>query len=289
MLNCAQRGRIAVLTALVFSYSAVAATQSIGIATVRGSIRVDGETVKGNVSLFEGSVVETDNSATSLRLDKGVVVKLAADSRGKLFRDRLVLEKGSSEFTSSYRLVASTLQINPADANSRGVVVMKSANKVEVTALAGRFQVLTDHGVLLANVRPGVAFAFDPQGAGATAPTTITGKLTKEGSNYYVTVAQTGLKYQVVGKDLTPGMVGKTVTVTGTPDPSGTPGSGSAAVITATSATVVGHAAAAAGGSAVGMAMGTKLIIAGVVVAASAGVGAGVYEAQKSDTPAASR
>jgi len=280
------RDHIALLTVLTFSYTAVAATSSIGVAESPGKIRVDGSLVKGNATVFEGSVVETENSTTAVRLEKGVVVKLATDSRGKLFRDHLTLEKGSSEFSGgSYRMEVATLKVTPADSTSRAVVAMSGDRSIEVTALAGSFRVVTDGGVLLANVRPGAAFAFSPQATGASAPTTITGKVTKEGGVYFVTAQQTGVKYQVTGSGVTDSMVGKTVTVTGTPDPTAKPAGSAAAVIILSSASVA-RGAAAAGASTAGMAAGTKLIIAGVVVAAGSGVGVGVYQAQKDDTPA---
>lgn len=279
------RGHIALLSVLALTYPAMAAAPSIGIASARGSIRVDGTLVRGNATLFEGSVIETARATTALRLNQGVVVKLAVDSRGQLFRDRLVLEKGASELTGAYRLEAATLRIDPDGPDARGVVAVTGDRKIEVTALAGAFRVKNGDGMLLANVHPGAALAFHAQVSGATAPTTITGKLTKEGGNYFVTVASTGVKYQVTGAGITDSKVGKTVTVTGTPDPNGNPAGKAAGVIAVSSATVAAHAAGA-GGAATGMAVGTKLIIAGVAVAAGTGVGVGVYEAQKEDTPA---
>jgi len=277
--------------------SAVAGTGAIGTASARGSMRVDGALVNGNATLFDGSVIETDAATTAVRLDKGVEIKLATDSRGKLYRDRLVLEKGSTEFVrpGSFRLEASRLSIMPDSANARGVVSMREDRTIEVSALSGELRVSTNSGLLLARVEPGRMLAFnDQQAAGATAPTTVTGVLTKEDDKcaathekkYYVTVKETGVKYEVTGNDLDP-LVGKVVTLTGTPDPNVQPTKCAAGLIVASSAAAVAGAAAA--GAAAGTIAGittTHLIIAGVVVAAAAGTGVGLYEANKSSTSA---
>jgi hypothetical protein len=81
-------------------------------------------------------------------------------------------------------------------------------------------------------------------------------------------------------------MLGKRVTVTGTPDTSRQPAGTAAAVIAVSSVSVAAAASTAAAATATGMALGTKLIITGVVVAAATGVSAGVYQAQQDDAPA---
>lgn len=280
------RAYIAILTCLTLTY-AVAAPPSIGAASARGSIRIDGSRVNGNGTLFDGSVVETEKATTTLRLDKGVEVKLATDSRGKLYRDRLILEKGASEVAglNAFRLETGKLSVSAADAASRGVVRMKDANTVEIAALTGSFAV-SSNGILLANVRPGAGLAFNMQQAGATAPTEITGTLSKKDGAYFVTVAETGVVYEVTGSGLDK-YVGKKVKVTGTPDPSKKGKDKAAAVIVVSGVSAAGAAAAGGGAAAAaGMAAGTKLIIAGVVVAAATGTAVGVYESQKDDTPA---
>jgi len=275
----------------------VAGTTAIGTASARGSIRVDGALVNGNATLFDGTVIETDVATTAVRLDKGVEIKLATDSRGTFYRDRLVLEKGSTELVrpGSFRLEASRLRVTPDSPDARGVVSMKDDRTVEVSALSGELWVSTNNGLLLARVEPGRMLAFnDQQAAGATAPTTVTGVLTKEEDKcaathekkYYVTVKETGVRYEVTGTDLDK-LVGKVVTLTGTPDPNVQPSKCAAGLIVASSAAAVAGAVAA--GAAAGTIAGivtTHLIIAGVVVAAAAGTGVGLYEANKGPSSA---
>jgi hypothetical protein len=261
-------------------------------------MRIDGLLVNGNATLFDGTVVETDVATTALRLDRGVEIKLAADSRGKLYRDRLLLEKGSGELVRAggFEFDASRVKVTADAPNARGVVSMEDANTVKVEALSGGLRVTTGNGILLARLQPGRAMEFTDSQAGAAAPATITGKLTKEADactsateqKYFLTAAETGVKYQVMGEGLD-SLVGKTVTLTGTLDPSFQSSKCAAGLIVASGTpSVAGTEGGAdrAAGTAAGMATGTKLIIAGVAVAAAVGTGVGLYEANKSSTPA---
>jgi hypothetical protein len=260
-------------------------------------MRIDGSLVSGNATLFDGTVVETDAATTALRLGQGVEIRLATDSRGKLYRDRLLLEKGSGELVRAggFELDAKRVKITPDSPNARGVVSMDDANTVKVEALSGGLRVTTGNGILLAKIEPGRAMEFSDSEAGAAAPTTVTGKLTKEGDactpgteqKYFLTVAGTGLKYQVTGEGLEK-LVGKTVTLTGTVDPSVSASHCAAGLIVAASAPTVGGSGGGAdrAASAGGMTAKTKLIIAGVVVAGAVGTGVGIYEANQSPSPA---
>ena len=50
---------------------ATAGTTAIGTVSARGSLRVDGYAVKGDATLFNGTVVETGQASAALRLNKG--------------------------------------------------------------------------------------------------------------------------------------------------------------------------------------------------------------------------
>lgn len=143
--------------------NAGAATVSIGNASARGNLQVDSYLVKGNATLFDGSVVETGQASADLRLDLGTEILMSTESRATLYRDRVLLQKGESELaaSSTYRLDAIGLRVTPNEPNSRGVVSLKSENTVEVAALSGSFAVTSDLGATLATVRPGHALLFD--------------------------------------------------------------------------------------------------------------------------------
>ncbi|HLJ48718.1 MAG TPA: hypothetical protein VKU01_22030 [Bryobacteraceae bacterium] len=258
------------------------APASIGTVTAHGSIQVDGSPVFGNATVFDGTLIETGKATTNFHLQRGIELAMAPSSRGKLFSNKLVLEKGTTELSkaSGFLVEASSLRIQPLDNLSKGAVSVQGTSKVSVSASAGEMNVSLPNGLLLAKVTPERALEFDSQNAGATAPTTITGRLSKVNGHYFVTVLDTGMKYEVTGQNFD-NMIGKTVTVTGTPDPNEKPRDGAVAVLTVTNASIAGGAATAAGVS-TGMALGTKLIITGVVVAAGVGTGVGLYEANKS-------
>jgi hypothetical protein len=267
---------LAVLLCML-SYSA-AGTVSIGTASARGDMRVDSYMVKGNATLFDGSVVETGQASADLRLAKGTEITMAVSSRGTLYSDRLVLQQGQSELAanSSFQLQANGLRVTPSEPHSRGVVSMKSSNTVEVAALTGSFGVTNDHGVLLASVRPGRTVSFAMQAAAGPLSFYGVGMVSYENGNYYLTIA-TDEKFLLTGQDFSK-YVGKKMQVTGTVQAGTTTAGGAAQVVTVSSLAING---------AVGGISTTALIIGGVVVAGGVGLAVGVYEATKA-TPAAS-
>jgi len=267
----------------------MAAPGIIGTAVAHGSLRVDGASVLHNATLFDGSVVETGSATATMRLGKGPEVRLAENSRGTLYCDRLVLEKGSGELTSAKGFVveANGLRVMPGEALSDGVIALKSDHSVEVAALAGDLRVTTSEGFILASLRPGRSMNFAQQDAGAAAPTSITGCLSKVDGAYFLTVAQTGVVYELTGQNLD-NLVGKNVTVAGTPIPNEQPKGNAAGVITVSSATPhkgAGCSPTAGGAALGGMALGTKLLISGVAIGAATGTSMGIYETDSRGDP----
>jgi hypothetical protein len=276
------RGRLAWLTALTLSY-AVAAPLPIGAANAYGIILVDGSPINGNATIFSGTVVKTSRATTDLLLQSGAEIRLATDSRGRFFSDHVVLEKGSLQVKSggNFRIEADKLTFVPIGPSSKGalsskgVLLMTGASRVALSVLTGRFDVTTSNGVLLAKALPGTTLDFDGQPGGSTAAMTITGTVTKQDGHYYLTVPETNVKYEIIGKDLGK-MVGKKVTITGTPSPNGT------ATVIVASAVIVGAAA----GAAAGAAGSTPLIVGGAAVAVGAVVGVAIVKAEAKAAPA---
>jgi hypothetical protein len=184
-------------------------------------MRVDGYMVRGNATLFDGSLVETGQASAILRLGNGAGITMAANSRGALHRDRFVLQLGESELTASpsFQIEANGLHVTPGRANSRGVVSITSGNAVEVAVLTGSFRVTGDRDVLLASVRPGQSTSFAMQADGDSSACTGTGRIGLDGGNYFITIASTGIKYELTGTDLAKllgNLVGESVTIKGT-------------------------------------------------------------------------
>jgi hypothetical protein len=214
---------------------AAAAPVSLGTVAARGNIWVDNYKVMSNATLFDGTVVRTEGATANLRLDNGARVTMAPDSRGALHRDRLVLQLGKIESVvpTSFQIEASGLHITPSQANSRAVVSIKAENSVEVAALAGGFSVTNDQGVLLATLRTGQAVSFAVQ-AGDSSACMGTGTIGSEGGDYFITIASTGIKYELTAPNLAKLMkdlVGQSVAVKGSIVSGATPAGGAAAVI----------------------------------------------------------
>jgi hypothetical protein len=220
--------------------NAFAGSVAIGTASARGDMRVDQYKVNGNATLFDGSVVETDQATADLRLDKGVAVTMSTGSRATFYRDHLVLQKGMSELTSTspFQVDASNLRVTANGTDSRGVVAVKSGNMVEVAALSGSFGVTNDKGALLARVVPGHPLSFSLEaGAGAASsgaqPFEGTGMLSKASDGaFLLTVGE--VKFQITGKDLDKS-VDKKVTIKGTTVPDQAPADGAVMVVNLTS------------------------------------------------------
>jgi hypothetical protein len=263
---------------LCMSSYAAAGTVSIGTVSARGDMRVDSYVVKGNATLFDGSVVETGQATADLRLDKGTQITMSTSSRGTLYRNRLVLQQGESELaaSSSFQLEANGLHVTPNTPNSRGVVSLKAGNTVEVEALNGGFGVTNDHGVLLASVPSGRVVLFAMQQAGGN-PTQFSdvGTVSYGNGHYYLT-DNAGEKFELTCKDYKR-YVGKEVKLSGTVQAGATPTQDATSVVCGISIAMNAET---------GMSTTSKLIVSGVVVYTGVGLGVVIHEANQSSTPA---
>lgn len=282
---------------------AAAAPNSIGTANARGNMRVDNYAVDGNATLFSGSVVKTGQASANLRLGKDVAITMASDSQGTLYRNRIVLQHGSSEVTAStpFELDADGLQITPDAPDSHGFVSLKNANTVNVSAVAGSFKVTSHKGVLLASVHPGMALNFTVQDRGGSAadqsagsaqgansttqpvkPVSFTdvGIVDYANGHYYLTDGS-GNRYEITGKEFKK-YVGDKVVVVGTEVPLAQHKRRRLAGVVLVSKIGINGAS----GLAAGMAVGTKVLVSTAIVGAGVGTAVGVYEANQPPVPA---
>jgi len=216
--------------------SASGTTSAIGTVSARGDIRIDGSTVWGNGTLFDGTTVETGQATATLRLDNGTQIMLAINSHGVVYGDHLVLLQGKSQLktlAAPFALEAGGLRVVPNEPNALGVVSLGPAHTINVAALAGDFRVVDDVRLSIAHVSRGAAISF-PAAQSAAAPggpssVEVSGKVTFEDVYYFLTTDQ-GVKYQLVaGEDLEK-FTGKTVVISGFIEAAATP-SGIARVI----------------------------------------------------------
>jgi hypothetical protein len=254
---------------------------SIGIGTVsvRGNLRVDGYTVQGNGTLFDGTAVETGQATATLRLDNGTEITMAINSRGIVYRDRLVLLQGQSELKSSgssFFLEADGLRVVPGGPNTLGVVSVSPENTVQVASLTGELRIVDDAGLSLAHVSPGTTMSFrQATGTGGAAngtSVTESGMVSVENGQYYLTTSD-GTKYLLTGKDFQKYVGKKVVVVNGTLQTATTPSGISTIVVSSLS---INGAAAGIFATTAGVVWFTT-----AVVAAGTGLGVGIYEATK--------
>ncbi len=266
-----------------------AAPPAIGTVLAKGTFRIDDSNVTGNATLFEGTLIETRQAATSLDLTSGARVTLSPDSKGRIYGDHLLLEKGSGQLVkpAGFHMEARGLRVQPATGDASARVALAGPRGVKVTALSGSFHVLTAKGLLVADLAPGTALEFEPQPqAGGNEPWKISGCLRVVSGHYLVTDDVTNVTVEVSGSGLDL-EAGNRVEITGTMDSATTPVSGATQFIRVTqvrqlgkgcsagksgpAASAAGAGGAAAGGAAAGISATTIAIIGGVAAAATVG------------------
>lgn len=271
--------QVAAILFCLLSY-AEAGTVSIGTVSARGNMRVDSYTVKGNATLFDGSVVETEQATANLRMNKGAEITMSTGSRGTLYNDHLVLQKGESELAASntFQLQAYGIRVTANEPNSRAVVSMKPGNTVEVASLSGSFGVTSEHGILLANVHPGRSVSFAMQEGANPQTFSGVGLVSFENGTYYLTTDE-DVKYVLTCKDSHP-FVGDKVVVTGTLSGTGATGT----MLCVKSMDINGGGGTGSGIGGLGHA--GKWIIAGVAVGAGTGIGIALANRNQSSSSA---
>ena len=263
-----------ILLLVVGGLTAGSAASAIGIATAKGSFQVDNATVSGNSTLFDGALVETGTVGTVLELDGGVRMYLGSASRAKVYRDRLILERGEGQIESAgrYKFEAGNLRILPASPEATARVALQGDSRVRVSALAGDLQVTTDTGTLLASLDPGRTLEFEPQAAGAAAPFRVSGCVQKQDGRFLLQDDTAAVSFELQGPELEEA-VGQRVEILGT-NVTGASGMIRVVRFTRLPGNCVNPASSRSnsGGKTgdAGMSAGSKAIIAGVVIGAAA-------------------
>ncbi len=171
---------------LVFASANLAAAppagSALGIVIANGDFRLNDVTVNGNATLTEGAIVETSAVPSRLQLNNGPRIELSTKTRVEVHQDRLILESGMGDLSSpgTYQVEAGAFRIAPATPDSAARVARPAEKVVQVAALKGSVKVYSAKGLLLANVVPGSALAFEAQQAGTAPPSSFLGCLLKK-------------------------------------------------------------------------------------------------------------
>jgi hypothetical protein len=285
-----------------------ASNNAIGSAITNGSFQVDHARVWGNSTLFEGSIIETASAPSQVQLIGGAQVRLAADTRAMIYQKKLILESGYGqvEAAQGYEVEARSLRVSGSrDAITR--VKLEGDGKVIVASVRGAVRVTNSAGVLVATIEAGRSLDLEPQAAGASAPTNVTGCLLEKAGKAIVVDQTTSVVLELRGMDLEK-EIGNRVEITGVAEnsPASVPGAsqlirvaglkvvakgGCSSIANKIGATAGAGAVAATAAGTAGVGAGTIAIIGGVAVAATVGglAAAGSLPGQSQSQPSASR
>ncbi|MGA2119720.1 MAG: hypothetical protein ABSH56_33860 [Bryobacteraceae bacterium] len=243
-----------------------AAPGSIGVVRSTGDFRVDGSTVRGNSTVFDGNLIETTTARSVVQLNS-VQITLAPESRAKVYQDRTVLEKGAGLLRNADKhiLEAISLQIAPANRDAVIQVDVEGSGRIAVAARSGSALVHNSSGVLLADLRAGTALEFEPQAAASTV-VKISGEVDLRNGNYFLTDATTGVISQLRGDQLGQ-YVGKKVEIVGSQIPGAKPVGGATQVVQVGSVSLAAAAGAAgtAGAGAAAVAAGSHVAVIAII------------------------
>jgi hypothetical protein len=231
--------------------------------------------------------LETYATSSTVKLEGGAEMRLGSSSRGRVYKDRLVLESGEGQVTNAggYHLVAGGLRIFPGSSSARTHVAVRPTGHVTVSALAGSLTVSTAEGTLLARLEPGRALEFETQAAGAAPPFSVEGCVSAVESRFLLTDRTAGVSFELRGPGLAQ-YAGQHVQIAATDLKGVRPGPGASQVIQVSSVKrTAGSCAVPAAGAKkpAGGSGGKKAVIAGVAIAAAAG---GVTLGLTGDEPA---
>jgi hypothetical protein len=142
-----------------------ASPSSIGIVVTSGQAQVDGAVVRGNSTLFQGSVVQAGTATSDLMLPGGSNLLLQPDSAVKVYRGYAVLEHGAAVQRGSNTLVADGLKVSSLSPQGAVFVAIQDGSRLSVAAQGGAAEVRNPAGDLVARLEAGKALSFAIQAA----------------------------------------------------------------------------------------------------------------------------
>jgi hypothetical protein len=140
-----------------------ASPASVGVLVTNGQAMVDGATVHGNSTLFQGSVVKADEITSDLRFADGANLVLQPGAAAKVYRDHAELQQGTAiqRGVSGHALVADGLRVTSLEPNGKVTVAVQDNRHVEMLANDGAAEVRTPTGELVARLEPGKPLTFN--------------------------------------------------------------------------------------------------------------------------------
>lgn len=137
---------------------AYAAAPTVGLVVARSTIRIDSSPVRGNATVFNGNVLESDGGSSELRLTNGGSVQMAPNARVRMFQNVAELQSGKIQMSG---VQANANQIRVEAAPGASAILDRTGDRVVVGSLKGAVRVTNKQGLLLARLEPGNTLAFE--------------------------------------------------------------------------------------------------------------------------------
>ncbi len=151
--------------------SLAASPSSIGFVVTSGQAQVDGSVVRGNSTLFQGSLVQAGSVASDLVLPGGSNLLLQPGSAVKVYREYAVLQNGTAtQRGQGYALFADGLRVSSLSPAGAVVVGVQDRSHLEVTAQGAAAEVRDRAGALVARLEPGKGLSFAIQASSQSVP-----------------------------------------------------------------------------------------------------------------------
>jgi hypothetical protein len=163
--------------------SVASAPSSVGFMVTGGQAQVDGSMVRGNSTLFQGSLVRAGDVTSDLVFPGGTNLLLQPGSTARVYRDYAVLENGTATQHGSHGyVIADGLRISSPSPLGAIIVGMTDRSHLEITAQSGTAEVRNQAGGLVARLETGKAASFVVQDQNA-APTGSPAPASSQGSS----------------------------------------------------------------------------------------------------------
>ncbi len=196
------------------------AQPAIGTVVSSGEFRLDHARVLNNATLFDGSLLETGEAPSRLKLKHGPSVLLGAETRVRVRRDHLELEAGGGEVRGRYPVYARRLKIEPESGDAKLRILLTGGRAVQVAALTGSLRVFNAAGVRIANMPAGAALQFETQTEELAPPSNFVGCVLKKNGVFVLYDRTTRLLVELRGDFDFAAHWGDQVQIAGTTDTS---------------------------------------------------------------------
>jgi hypothetical protein len=147
-----------------------ASPSSVGFVVTSGQVKVDGATIRGNSTLFQGNLVQAGDATSDLMFPGGSNLLLQPGAAVEVFRDYGVLRHGAATERGAHPLIAGGLRVSSLSPQGAVLVDMQDRFHFKVAAQGGAAEVRNPAGALVARLEAGKTLTFGVQDSPQTPP-----------------------------------------------------------------------------------------------------------------------